>query len=267
MREASPWRSCCGSRRGRLFGRPLQDQFGRQRPAVQRSGLAQARKRVRASSSARSDRRGRRGADAGTDDPGDGGAGSPGSRRTRKISRASPISPAGFFAQNGLLFLARRAGESLGGVDKGAPLIQDLATDPSLRGLLAGLEDALIGVKQGKVSLDDFARPLNMAADALENILAGRPASFSWRALATGKPATPMELRGFIELRPRARLRSRWSGAGRDRQFAADRGRDLADLSRDLPADRADRDVRRGIRHGQGECRPQRPHHGWRSCC
>ena len=112
-------------------------------------------------------------------------------------------SAAGFFERHGLLFLPKDALEAnLSGLVKGAPLVQDLATDPSLRGLLAGLEDALIGVKQGKASLDDFARPLTMAADALENILAGRPASFSWRVLSSGKPATPMELRGFIEVRP-----------------------------------------------------------------
>jgi hopanoid biosynthesis associated RND transporter like protein HpnN len=113
-------------------------------------------------------------------------------------------SGAGFFERHGLLFLSEDAlQKNLADLVKGAPLLQDLATDQSLRGLLAGLEDALIGVKQGKASLDDFARPLNMASDALENILKGQPASFSWRALTEGRPATKMELRGFIEVRPR----------------------------------------------------------------
>jgi uncharacterized protein len=33
-------------------------------------------------------------------------------------------------------------------------------------------------------------------------VLAGRPASFSWRVLASGKPAEPSELRRFIEVEP-----------------------------------------------------------------
>ena len=52
------------------------------------------------------------------------------------------------------------------------------------------------------MKLDDFARPLNLVADTLENVLAGKPASFSWRVLTEGKPASPSERRGFIEVRP-----------------------------------------------------------------
>ena len=85
---------------------------------------------------------------------------------------------------------------------KGEALIHDLATDPSLRGLIAGLEDGLLGIGSGDVKLDDFPRVLDAASDTLENVLAGRPASFSWRVLAQGKPAAPNELRGIIEVRP-----------------------------------------------------------------
>ena len=108
-----------------------------------------------------------------------------------------------FFAQHGLLFLPKQALEkSLGGLIQGEALIQDLSADRSLRGLIAGLEDVLLGLQANRVKLDDLGRPLNQAADTLDNVLAGRPASFSWRVLMQGKPAAPNDLRGFIEVHP-----------------------------------------------------------------
>jgi hopanoid biosynthesis associated RND transporter like protein HpnN len=110
---------------------------------------------------------------------------------------------AGFFARYGLLFEPKEMLEhNLGGLAQGEALISDLSNDRSLRGLVAGLEDALLGVQNERLKLDDLVRPLNLASDTLENVLAGRPASFSWRALAQGKPSEPNELRGFIDVRP-----------------------------------------------------------------
>jgi uncharacterized protein len=43
---------------------------------------------------------------------------------------------------------------------------------------------------------------MSMAADTVEAVLAGRPASFSWRALASGKPPDPHDLRRFIQIQP-----------------------------------------------------------------
>ena len=108
-----------------------------------------------------------------------------------------------FFARNGLLFQSTdQVKTTIAQLIKGEALIHDLATDPSLRGLIAGLEDGLLGIGSGDVKLDDFTRVLDAASDTLENVLAGRPASFSWRVLAQGKPAAPNELRGIIEVRP-----------------------------------------------------------------
>ena len=106
-----------------------------------------------------------------------------------------------FFAQHGLLFLPKEALEkNLGGLIQGEALIQDLASDRSLRGLIAGLEDVLLGLQSNRLKLDDLGRPLNQVSDTLDNVLAGRPASFSWRVLMQGKPAAPNDLRGFIEV-------------------------------------------------------------------
>jgi len=108
-----------------------------------------------------------------------------------------------FFARHGLLFLPKQALEkNLGGLIQGEALIQDLASDRSLRGLIAGLEDVLLGLQSNRLKLDDLAHPLNQVSDTLDNVLAGRAASFSWRVLVQGKPATPNELRGFIEVHP-----------------------------------------------------------------
>src|SRR2546423_13426838 len=41
-----------------------------------------------------------------------------------------------------------------------------------------------------------------MAADPVDAVLQGRPANFSWRALAQGKAADPSELRRFIQIEP-----------------------------------------------------------------
>jgi hopanoid biosynthesis associated RND transporter like protein HpnN len=106
-----------------------------------------------------------------------------------------------FFARHGLLFLPKEALEkNLGGLIQGEALIQDLSSDRSLRGLIAGLEDVLLGLQSNHLKLDDLGHPLNQVSDTLDNVLAGRPASFSWRVLMQGKPAAPNDLRGFIEV-------------------------------------------------------------------
>ena len=108
-----------------------------------------------------------------------------------------------FFAKNGLLFqsvedLKRNTALMI----QAEPLVHDMATDRSLRGLIAGLEDGLLGIQSGKLKLDDFTRVFDAASDTLEKVIRGEPTSFSWRVLAAGHPAKPSELRGFIDVRP-----------------------------------------------------------------
>ncbi|KAB2848506.1 MAG: MMPL family transporter, partial [Sphingopyxis terrae] len=82
------------------------------------------------------------------------------------------------------------------------PLIQVLAADPSLRGLTQALSFGLMGVQGGHLALDDLAKPLDAFSGPLENILAGRPAAFSWRELLRGEPSAPSDLRHVIEIHP-----------------------------------------------------------------
>ncbi len=108
-----------------------------------------------------------------------------------------------FFQKNGLLFLptedvvttTKKLGEA-------KPVIQSLAQDPNLRGLTTALNYGLIGARMNHYSLDDLAKTLNMVADTIDEAIAGRPASFSWRAMLNGRPPTPSERRRFIEIRP-----------------------------------------------------------------
>jgi hopanoid biosynthesis associated RND transporter like protein HpnN len=108
-----------------------------------------------------------------------------------------------FFEQNGLLFLpTEQVKKAMDGLSQADDLIGTLAGDPSLRGSLDALSLALLGVTRGDIELGDLTRPMTMAADTVEAGLAGRPATFSWLGLASGKPPTPGDLRRFIQVEP-----------------------------------------------------------------
>ena len=108
-----------------------------------------------------------------------------------------------FFAQNGLLFTPTEGVARITmGMQQAAPLIGTLSADPSIRGALGALGYGIIGVADGMYPRDALTRPMSMAADTIEDALAGRPANFSWRALADGKSPDPGELRRFIAIAP-----------------------------------------------------------------
>jgi hopanoid biosynthesis associated RND transporter like protein HpnN len=108
-----------------------------------------------------------------------------------------------FFQKNGLLFVP--AGEVVQITKKlgeAKPVIQALAQDSNLRGLTTALNYGLIGARMNQYTLDDLSGTLNMVADTLDEVVAGRPASFSWRAMLNGRPPNAGERRRFIEIRP-----------------------------------------------------------------
>jgi hopanoid biosynthesis associated RND transporter like protein HpnN len=111
---------------------------------------------------------------------------------------ASPL-----FTRNGLLFLPTETVDKItGGLAQAQPLVRVLASDPSLRGLAQVLAFGLMGVQADRLKLDDMTRPLTLSATALEDVLAGRPARFSWQGLMRGQDPEPGDLRRFIEIRP-----------------------------------------------------------------
>jgi hopanoid biosynthesis associated RND transporter like protein HpnN len=115
----------------------------------------------------------------------------------------SALSETPFFARSALLFLPTEEVTSLmEQLQDAAELMQALAVDPSLRGLSQALSLALTGVKSGYVSLDQLTTVLTKASSTLDDVLAGRPAFFSWRELVSAKPPEPSDLRRFVEILP-----------------------------------------------------------------
>jgi hypothetical protein len=107
------------------------------------------------------------------------------------------------FVRDGLLFLPTDELEhSLGALTQAQPLLQTLVTDPSLRGLQQVLSLGLTGVQVKRITLDAMTHTLSMAAVTLENVLAGRPSSFSWQEMMRGEPPKPGDLRRYIQFRP-----------------------------------------------------------------
>ena len=161
-----------------------------------------------------------------------------------------------FFERNGLLF--QSVGEletTTKGLAETSPLVRTMVSDPSLRGLAQILTLVMSGVRGNLVSLDTLARPLTLAAETTEDAMAGRPASFSWQALLSERPAQPEELRRLINVRPvldfsalepGARATSAIRAAARDLNLGAD---DRARVRLTGPVAMADEEYAT-VRHG-----------------
>jgi hopanoid biosynthesis associated RND transporter like protein HpnN len=132
-------------------------------------------------------------------------------RLTERLKKQSDLFPevrrpdAGeFFEKNALLFLpVEELGQTLGQLQAASPFISMLARNPDWRGLSQSAQAALIGVQGGRLELDSLAPVFDRFSKTFEDALAGRPANFSWQELLTGKPATPGELRKFIDIVPK----------------------------------------------------------------
>jgi len=119
------------------------------------------------------------------------------------FSAVNDIEGSEFFLRNGLLYRPTEDVASFGkGLGQAAPLIGTLVGDPSLRGLTRTLSLGLIGVQNKMTTLDALARPLSMASATIEDVLAGRPASFSWQSMLNGQDPRPVDLRRLVEVRP-----------------------------------------------------------------
>ena len=121
----------------------------------------------------------------------------------KNFESVQPLGSGEFFEKNGLLFLpVAEVGQLTGQFESAAPLIEIMAGDPSIRGLTGALETGLAGVKRGQVKLDSTARPFNLIAQTVENVLNTGSATFSWRELTSDKPLTDSDRRAFIEFKP-----------------------------------------------------------------
>ena len=106
-----------------------------------------------------------------------------------------------FFAQNGLLFESTAdLASQMKTFTQAQRLVQVLAGDPSLRGVIQVLQFGLLGVQGGQITLDNMVWPMTLAADAIEKVNAGQPSSFSWHELVQGRAAKPDELLHFLQI-------------------------------------------------------------------
>jgi hopanoid biosynthesis associated RND transporter like protein HpnN len=106
-----------------------------------------------------------------------------------------------FFAQNGFLFESMdQLDPQLKNLTQAQRLVQVLAGDPSLRGVIQALQFGLLGVQGGRITLDNMTWPMTLGADAIEKVNAGQPATFSWRDMVQGRASTDSERRKFLNI-------------------------------------------------------------------
>jgi hopanoid biosynthesis associated RND transporter like protein HpnN len=137
-----------------------------------------------------------------------------------------------FFEQNGFLFeTTDQLGPQLKNLTQAQRLVQVLAGDPSLRGVIQALQFGLLGVQGGRITLDAMTWPMTLGADAIEKVNAGQPATFSWRDMVQGRASTAGERRKFLniqgildysELEPGLKATDAIRKAATDLKFATD---------------------------------------------
>jgi hopanoid biosynthesis associated RND transporter like protein HpnN len=106
-----------------------------------------------------------------------------------------------FFAQNGFLFESTDdLGPQLGMLAKAQRLVQVLASDPSLRGVVQALQFGLLGVQGGQITLDNMTWPMTLGADAIEKVNANQSASFSWHDMVQGHASSAIDKLRFLNI-------------------------------------------------------------------
>ena len=106
-----------------------------------------------------------------------------------------------FFGRNGFLFEpVDQLQPQLAMLTQAQRLVQVLAGDPSLRGVIQTLQFGLLGVQGGRITLDNMNWAMTLGANTIEKVNAGQPASFSWRELVQGRASTPSERRRFLNI-------------------------------------------------------------------
>ncbi len=106
-----------------------------------------------------------------------------------------------FFAHNGFLFVpTAQLAPQLKMLSKAERLVQVLAGDPSLRGVIRAFQFALLGVQGGQLKLDDLTWPMTLAANTLDEVKANKPASFSWLTLVQGHEPKASDLLRFLRI-------------------------------------------------------------------
>jgi uncharacterized protein len=107
-----------------------------------------------------------------------------------------------FFEREALLFLATPdLTATLTELEGASPSLAILAADPSLRGLIQAFMLTFGPAQMGM--FDSMPQTLNQLADAVESVLAGRPANFSWKEFLTAESAKAGGRRQLIAIWPK----------------------------------------------------------------
>jgi len=119
----------------------------------------------------------------------------------KRFRSVEELQGSAFFVRNGLLF---ETTEQLTGqmdmLSQAKRLVQVLSADSTLRGVVRALQYGLLGVQSGKLKLDDMQWPLTLAANTLDEVNAGKPATFSWQVLVQGHEPKSSELLRFVRV-------------------------------------------------------------------
>jgi uncharacterized protein len=108
-----------------------------------------------------------------------------------------------FFSRNGLLYLPMdQVAQTTQRLERAEPVLAALAADPSLRGIVDVLRLGAEATVAGQIKPDSLDWPLLLAERTLADVLADRPASFSWQVLVQGHRADPSQLRHFVQVEP-----------------------------------------------------------------
>jgi hopanoid biosynthesis associated RND transporter like protein HpnN len=109
-----------------------------------------------------------------------------------------------FFERNSLLLGSTAdVQRTADGLSRARPFLEALAADPTLRGALDVLDAAARAVAAGRLKLEQLGWPLSLTRKALNDVLAGKPAFFSWQALLQGHALADSQSRHFIEVAPK----------------------------------------------------------------
>jgi uncharacterized protein len=124
-------------------------------------------------------------------------------RGVSHIRGARQLEGGPFFQRNGLLFLSTEELKAdLDQLTRSSSLLDRLAGDPSLRGIMDALSLTFRGVRYHRITLDSLAPQFNALAAPLENVLDGRPAYFSWREFFSGQATAAAEKQQLVMVDP-----------------------------------------------------------------
>ncbi len=112
-----------------------------------------------------------------------------------------------FFAKNGLLFLGTDEIEALSTeLARAQPFLGAIATDRSARGMFRLFDLAFTAAAEGETAAAAIAPAATQAADVIEKIAAGQPASMNWAGLFTSLAPAGDGKRAMVLAQPKLDL-------------------------------------------------------------